>query len=368
MQNIFGPLDQSFWYNKNVFITGHTGFKGSWLALWLQKLGANVFGYALEPDTRPNMYTLSKVGFGIESTIGDIMDFQKLHKSLCQARPEIVFHLAAQPLVLEGYASPRNTYLTNIMGTVNLFESIRKIPTVRSVINITSDKCYENTNDLSIFSEDDPLGGNDPYSSSKASSEIITKSYRRSFFDKKKVGVATARSGNVIGGGDWGANRLVPDALSAFRSKVPLVIRNATHVRPWQHVLDPLRGYLLLAQSLFISREQFNGAWNFGPSDEGNLTVLDIVKILSQQWGQSASWVIDESDSQHEEKFLGLNAHKAEVRLGWQTALTAESACTYIVDWYQNFVEGNDLHGFSLRQIDEYVSHIKKQSKENISS
>lgn len=272
-------MNPDFWAGKKVFLTGHTGFKGGWLSLWLQSLGAEVHGYALNPPTEPNLFTVAKVGQGmVSSTIADIRDASALAQAMEIVQPDIVFHLAAQPLVRYSYAEPTETYATNVMGTVNLFEVIRKTSTVRAALNITTDKCYENREWLKPYREDEPLGGYDPYSSSKACSELVTAAYRQSFFTESGVAVASARAGNVIGGGDWAQDRLIPDFLRAIDSNKPLVVRAPNAIRPWQHVLEPLSGYLTLAERLFVDGADFAEAWNFGPADEDARNVEWIVE------------------------------------------------------------------------------------------
>lgn len=346
----------NFWQGKKVFVTGHTGFKGGWLSLWLQSLGAEVYGYALNPTTAPNLYTVARVSENLaSSTIADIRDALSLVKAMQFAQPDIVFHLAAQPLVRYSYAEPTETYATNVMGTVNLFEAVRKTSSVHAVINVTTDKCYENIESLRPYTEDDAMGGYDPYSSSKGCSELVTAAYRRSFLADAGVAVATARAGNVVGGGDWSEDRLIPDFLRAIDKNQPLVIRSPNAIRPWQHVLEPLAGYLLLAESLYNQGEKFAQGWNFGPSDEDAQSVAWIIdKLLATM--PNASWRIDEQPHLHEANYLKLDSSKARSQLGWQPRWNLETALEKIVDWHQAWHNQKDMWQFSLVQIHEYQS------------
>lgn len=344
----------NFWQGKRVFLTGHTGFKGGWLSLWLQSLGAEVYGYALNPSTMPNLFTAARVSESlIDSTIADIRDSLALSKAMLSAQPDIVFHLAAQPLVRYSYAEPVETYSTNIMGTVNLFEAVRKTPSVRAVVNVTTDKCYENREWIWPYREDEAMGGYDPYSSSKGCSELVTAAYRRSFLADASVSVATARAGNVIGGGDWSEDRLIPDFLRAIDKNQPLVIRSPNAIRPWQHVLEPMAGYLLLAESLYAQGEKFAQGWNFGPSDEDAQSVAWVVdKLIATM--PNASWKIDEQHQLHEANYLKLDSSKARSQLGWQPRWNLETALEKIVDWHQTWHNQKDMRQFSLDQIAEY--------------
>jgi CDP-glucose 4,6-dehydratase len=348
-----------FWQGKKVFLTGHTGFKGGWLSLWLESLGAQVYGYALKPSTTPNLFSIANVGKSLAaSTIADIRDSLALEKAMLSAQPDIVFHLAAQPLVRYSYAEPVETYSTNVMGTVNLFEAVRKTPSVRAVINITTDKCYENRESLKPYTEDDAMGGYDPYSSSKGCSELVTAAYRRSFLAEAGVAVATARAGNVIGGGDWSEDRLIPDFLRAIDKNETLVIRSPNAIRPWQHVLEPLSGYLQLAERLYMQGEQFAQGWNFGPSDHDAQTVAWILDKLTNMT-TVAMWTLDKEPQLHEANYLKLDSSKANTQLGWQARWNLETALLKIIDWHQHFKNGADMHKFSLMQIADYQKAAK---------
>jgi len=348
-----------FWQGKKVFLTGHTGFKGGWLSLWLQNLGAKVYGYALNPPTTPNLFTVASVAESlVSSTIADIRDASSFESAMLSAQPDIVFHLAAQPLVRYSYAEPVETYATNVMGTVNLFEAVRKTPSVRAVINITTDKCYENRESLRPYREDDAMGGYDPYSSSKGCSELVTAAYRRSFLAEAGVAVATARAGNVIGGGDWSEDRLIPDFLRAIDKNETLVVRSPNAIRPWQHVLEPLAGYLQLAERLFTQGEQFAQGWNFGPADEDAQTVAWIVDKLTATV-PNANWQLDQNLQPHEANYLKLDSTKARTQLGWQPRWKLEVALQKIMDWHQHWHKGGNMHQFSLTQIAEYQRAIK---------
>lgn len=348
-----------FWQGKKVFLTGHTGFKGGWLSLWLQSLGAQVYGYALPPPTTPNFFTVANVSKGlIESTIADIRDAASLEKAMLSAQPDIVLHLAAQPLVRHSYVDPVETYSTNVMGTVNLFEAVRKTSSVRAVVNVTTDKCYENREWIWPYREDEAMGGYDPYSSSKGCSELVTAAYRRSFLANASIAVATARAGNVIGGGDWAEDRLIPDFLRAIDKEQTLIIRSPDAIRPWQHVLEPLAGYLLLAEQLFKQGEIFAQGWNFGPSDEDARTVAWIVDKLMATVPNS-NWQIDHKPQLHEANYLKLDSSKAKMQLGWHPHWNLEVALQKIINWHQYWRNEGDMHQFSLMQIAEYQNATK---------
>ncbi|MGA2781155.1 MAG: CDP-glucose 4,6-dehydratase [Smithella sp.] len=348
-----------FWKNRKVFITGHTGFKGSWLSFWLNYLGADVTGYALEAPTNPNMFEICGIGKDMNSIIADIRDLSRLKTALKKAKPEIVIHMAAQPLVRESYRYPLETYSINFMGTVNLLEAVRSIDCVRAFINVTTDKVYENEERQKGYAEDEPLGGYDPYSSSKACSEIVTQAYRRSYFNPAKykshnVAVATVRAGNVIGGGDWGGDRLVPDFVRAILAKKEIKIRNPRAVRPWQHVLEPLAGYILLAEKLYKHGPGFASAWNFGPERKEAKPVEYIVKALCKKW-EGSSYSIDAGVHPHEAGYLYLNINKAKKLLGWKPKWPLDTVLDKVVEWTREYKNGADMKKVSLSQIKEYM-------------
>jgi CDP-glucose 4,6-dehydratase len=347
------------WQKRRVFLTGHTGFKGSWLALWLSKLGAHVRGYALDPCTEPNMFTLASVGKVVEDIRGDVRDYAKLEASMTEFAPEVVFHLAAQPIVRRSYADPVTTYGTNVMGTVHVMEAIRKTPSVRAVVCVTTDKCYQNQEWIWPYRETDPLGGHDPYASSKACAEIVSAAYRSSFFPIERlsehhVGLATARAGNVIGGGDWSEDRLIPDLVRGFVSGQPVLIRRPNAIRPWQHVLESLHGYIMLAQELLAQHANFASSFNFGPSDEDIWPVERIATKLVQTWGKGASWIHDAVPGVHEDHVLRLDASRARVELGWRPRLKIEAALEWTIAWYRAWNQGNNMAEFTAKQIVEY--------------
>ncbi len=348
-------VNSKFWKGRSVFLTGHTGIKGAWLALWLKHLGADVHGYALMPPTQPNLYSTALVSEGLASdTTGDLRDLSTLSAALGVAKPTVVIHMAAQALVRESYADPVATYSTNVMGTVNLLEAVRNTASVQAVLCITSDKCYENKEWLWGYRENDPMGGYDPYSSSKGCAELVTSAYYRSFFQDTGVGVATARAGNVICGGDWAKDRIVPDAMHAFIGNEPLVIRNPAAVRPWQHVLEPLVGYLTLCQQLMQDRKTFSGAWNFGPGDESAQSVSLLADILVTHWGESAQWQLDHDAQPHEAVMLKLDCSKAKGLLGWKPVWSLEKSLFETVNWYKAWQQQEEMATFSLGQITAY--------------
>jgi CDP-glucose 4,6-dehydratase len=351
-------LNKDFWHGKRVLLTGHTGFKGGWLALWLQRMGATVAGFALPAESTKSMFHLAAVGGAMESVLADIRDLTTLQRLVAQFHPEIVFHLAAQPLVRLSYLQPVETYQVNVMGTVHLLETLRSSPHCRVVVSITSDKCYENKESERAYRESDPLGGYDPYSSSKACAELVNAAYRSSFFQTprgKPIGIATARAGNVIGGGDFSRDRLVPDTMAAFLSGNPLSIRNPDAIRPWQHVLEPLSGYLQLAEKLWGDPQQYAQGWNFGPAPEDAKTVLWVVEKLRECWrGRQLSWNIEADRTLHEAKTLTLDSTKAHTCLGWKRRWNLEQALSAVVSWYQELEKGGSLREASLRQIATY--------------
>ena len=358
-------INEAFWINKKVFITGHTGFKGTWLSIWLQNLGALVTGYSLAPPTSPNMFDITSASENMQSFIGDIRDLDLLKKSLEEVQPEIIFHLAAQPLVRDSYNDPIETYSTNVMGTVNLLNIIRDVKSVRSVVVITTDKCYENKEWMWGYRETDPMGGYDPYSNSKGCVELVCSSFKMSFFNPKnynlhKVGLATARAGNVIGGGDWAKNRIMTDLISSFVENKQIYIRNPNSIRPWQHVLEPLSGYIILAQKLFNEGHIYSEGWNFGPSEDDAITVNEIVQKMIDILGFTPPLEIDNSEQLHEAATLKLDTSKARSKLKWLPKFKIDDALTYTVDWYIKYKEGHDMKKFTLEQITNYQNREKK--------
>lgn len=353
-------MDAAFWRGKRVFVTGHTGFKGSWLTLWLKQLGAEVTGYALSPSTTPSLFDLAGIGqHDCHSHIADIRDYPKLREKIAAATPDIVFHLAAQPLVRRSYADPRETYETNVMGTVNLLEAVRHTPSVRAAVIVTSDKCYENREWVWGYRENEPMGGHDPYSNSKGCAELVTAAMRASYFSahaqgKRQAAIASARAGNVIGGGDWADDRLIPDIVRAIAAGQPANIRNPNAIRPWQHVLEPLAGYLLLAERLHTRGTDFASGWNFGPSDDETRTVRWICDHMVQHWGQGAAWRQDGGSHPHEATYLKLDSSKARMQLGWRPRLTLAECLDWLVDWYRAHAVGQDMRAMTLQQINTY--------------
>ena len=348
-----------FWHGRRVLVTGHTGFKGGWLSLWLQRLGADVAGYSLAPPTSPSLFEEARVGERMASSIGDVRDLSALCAALAECRPEIVFHLAAQSLVRYSYAEPIETYSTNVMGTAHLLEAVRRTGGVRVVVNITSDKCYENREWAWGYRESDPMGGYDPYSSSKGCAELVTAAYRSSYFnpleyEKHGVALASVRAGNVIGGGDWARDRLIPDVMAAFLGQRPVQIRNPRAIRPWQHVLEPLHGYMRLAERLWSHGPEYAEAWNFGPDDSDAKSVEWIVSHLAQSWGDGARWQLDQSAHPHEARYLKLDCSKAKERLAWRPAWSLERALDHVVNWYRAFAARGDMRAVCERQIADY--------------
>ena len=350
-----GIVNSTFWNSKKVFLTGHTGFKGSWMSLWLQSMGAIVKGYSLEPNTTPNLYTVASVGTAMDSEIGDIRDLNQITKSMSDFNPDILFHMAAQPLVRLSYQEPVDTYTTNVIGTVNVLEAARKCKSLKAIISVTTDKCYENKEWDWGYRESEPMGGHDPYSSSKGCAELVTSAYRRSFFSSDDTAsLASARAGNVIGGGDWAEDRLIPDILRAFEKSEPVVIRNPLSTRPWQHVLEPLSGYLVLAQELFLNGDNFAEGWNFGPKDEDCKPVSWILDEMVSHWGNNASWGLDKNNNPHEAGFLKLDCSKASNRLKWNPKWNLQLTLKSIVDWHQLYTNGGDLKKQCLKEINTY--------------
>jgi CDP-glucose 4,6-dehydratase len=357
-------IDSAFWKNKRVFITGHTGFKGSWLCLWLSRLGAKVIGYSLSPPTNPSLFELAKVKQCLDKNItGDVRDATKLANSLRDSRAEIVIHMAAQPLVRDSYKIPVDTYAINVMGTVNLLEAVRVSgKSVRAVINVTTDKVYENREWVWGYRENEPLGGYDPYSNSKACSELVTAAYRNSFFNpdrfsEHKCAIATARAGNVIGGGDWAMDRIVPDCIRALKAGKPVIVRNPDSIRPWQHVLEPLSGYLCLAEKLYKKGASFAQSWNFGPNENDCKPVEYLVKTICAQWGPKATFSIAKNKGLHEATFLKLDCSKAASALGWRPRWNIDATLRATVAWYKTYHERRrGIFEFCLEQIREIES------------
>ncbi|MEO6983202.1 MAG: CDP-glucose 4,6-dehydratase [Edaphobacter sp.] len=355
----------SIWQNKKVFLTGHTGFKGGWLALWLSKLGANVRGYALDPSTTPSLFETARIGTIVEDIRGDIRDAASLNRAIQSFAPEVVFHLAAQPLVRASYEDPIGTYETNVIGTARVLDAIRRTPSVRAVVSVTTDKCYENKEWIWPYRETDPLGGYDPYSSSKACAEIVSAAFRQSYFPvnkiaEHKVAIATARAGNVIGGGDWSTDRLLPDLIRGFLSGKPVLIRRPNAIRPWQHVLEPLQGYIRLAEQLLTPNPEeaarYATAYNFGPSAEDAKPVSWIADCMTRYWGNGASWILDEAESPHEAGYLKLDASRAHADLHWTPRLNLDAALDLLVQWYRAWQSEADMQALTLAQIAAYES------------
>jgi len=349
-------VDPGFWRGRRVLLTGHTGFKGSWLSLWLTALGAEVTGFSRDIPTLPSLYELARVGERVEWIRADIRDPDAVSGALRRVAPEIVIHMAAQSLVRRSFVDPLETYATNVMGTVNLLEAVRATEQVRIVINVTSDKCYENREWEWGYREDEPMGGHDPYSNSKGCAELITAAYRRSFFSAAdRARVASARAGNVIGGGDWGEDRLVPDLMRAVLAGETLRVRNPSAIRPWQHVLNPLSGYLMLAQEL-ASRPELADGWNFGPADDDARPVSWVVARLSERWPDEVRWETDAGGHPHEAHFLKLDSSRARARLGWRPGWDLADGLDAVVEWYDAFARGDDVSAVTLRQIERFTS------------
>ncbi len=356
-------MSPDFWKGKRVFLTGHTGFKGSWLSLWLQTLGAELTGYALAPPTNPSLFEVAEVGQGMRSIIADIRDLPALQKAMREAKPEIVIHMAAQPLVRYSYDNPVETYAINVMGTVHLLEAVRQTGTVRALVNVTSDKCYENKEWPWGYRENEAMGGHDPYSNSKGCAELVTAAYRSSYFNPARhgehgAGIATGRAGNVIGGGDWAEDRLIPDILRAIQARQPVQIRNPHAIRPWQHVLEPLSGYLTLAQKLYTDGPAYAEGWNFGPPDTDARPVQWIVEQFTAQWGEGASWQLDANPHPHEAHYLKLDCSKACAKLGWHPRWNLPATLAGIVRWHKQMLLGDNMQTVSLQQIADYQSQV----------
>jgi CDP-glucose 4,6-dehydratase len=348
-------IDQDFWQGKRVFLTGHTGFKGSWMALWLHSLGAVVKGYALPPPTTPSLFNEAKIGLIIDSQIDDIRDQDALHGSMTTFNPDILIHMAAQPLVRYSYDAPIETYEVNVIGTAKVLEVARNCTNLKAIVNITTDKCYENDGRPQGYKEDDPMGGHDPYSSSKGCAELVASAYRRSFFQEQGVALASARAGNVIGGGDWADDRLIPDILRSFEKNKPVVIRNPKATRPWQHVLEPLSGYLILAQKLYKNHKDYSEGWNFGPNEKDVKPVDWILDKMILKWPNS-SWELDQNFNPHEASFLKLDISKANSRLGWKPIWELDHTLEKIIDWHQAWIDKKDMQVVCLSEIKDYMN------------
>ena len=351
-----GTVDPQFWRGRRVLVTGHTGFKGSWLSLWLQSLGAEVTGFSDGVPTQPSLYELARVGTGMESVVGDVRDADAVAAAVAGCKPEIVIHMAAQPLVRRSFAEPRATYETNVMGTVNLLEAVRLDGGVRAVVNVTTDKCYENREWEWGYREDEPMGGHDPYSSSKGAAELVTSAYRRSFFsDPEGPRLASARAGNVIGGGDWGEDRLVPDLMRAALAGETAQVRNPNSIRPWQHVVNPLSGYLVLAQAIWES-PQHAGGWNFGPPDEEARPVGWLIDRLASLWPERVRWAVDDGPHPHEANYLKLDSSLARSRLGWRPLVALDLALEETAAWYRELEAEAEMREVTLRQLELFGS------------
>lgn len=352
-----GKVNPNFWKGKRVFLTGHTGFKGSWLSLWLQLMGAEVKGFSLTPPTTPSLFAEANVAQQMQSEIGDIRDFSKLSESIRTFNPDVLLHLAAQPLVRLSYKEPIETYSTNVMGTVNVLEASRYASHLKAIVVITTDKCYENREWEWGYRENEPMGGHDPYSNSKGCAELVVSAYRRSFFHTNDTAaVASARAGNVIGGGDWAEDRLIPDILRAFEKQQPVIIRNPLSTRPWQHVLEPLSGYLVLAQQLYNQGNTFAEGWNFGPKDDDCQPVQWILDKMVYFWGEGAHYQIDNSEQPHEANFLKLDCSKAANRLKWHPQWRLEQTLEQIIQWHRAWLQGEEMQTHCLREIKEYMN------------
>jgi len=359
-------LFNNIFKDKQVLITGHTGFKGAWLSIWLHELGAKITGYALAPPTQPCLFETSAISTRVDSTAGDVRNFEELRKLIKSSKPEIVFHLAAQTIVRKSYKDSLETYETNIMGTVNLLEACRDSVSVRVIVVVTSDKCYEIMDHNRGYKENDPIGGHDPYSSSKGCAELITAAYRKSYFNNEnsknhKISLVSVRAGNVIGGGDWAEDRLVPDCVKALAQKKPIVVRYPDAIRPWQHVLDPLYGYLLLVSRLYENRPELRGAWNFGPDDDAFKPVKWIVSQLSERWGHDVPLIMDQKNNSFEDNCLWLDSGKAKSGIGWSPKWSIATALQKTVEWYKAFYSNEaDMFNLTVNQISDYQISIHK--------
>jgi CDP-glucose 4,6-dehydratase len=350
-------ITREFWRDKNVLITGHTGFKGGWLSAWLKMIQANVSGLALMPDSEPSLFNVAHISDGMSSHIGDIRDLEYVKGLIDEVRPDIVFHLAAQSLVRESYLRPVETFETNVIGTVNLLQAVRDVDSVRVVVNVTSDKCYENKGTDHRYNEDDPMGGDDPYSASKACTELAIAAMRSSFFENTTCQIASARAGNVFGGGDWAKDRLVPDLLMALSENRSAQIRNPNSIRPWQHVLEPLSGYIFLAERMWNDENTYSEGWNFGPTMDSEVTVAKIADMLVKIWNENASWKkIDYQETiMKEASYLKLDSSKSNNKLAWQPRWNLEQGLAKTVEWYKAFLRAEDVQEVTMKQISDFM-------------
>lgn len=367
LEGLVSVMTSEFWNNRPVFLTGHTGFKGTWMSLWLQQMGADLTGYALAPDTEPSMFDVVQADQGMNSIIADVRDLETLKAAMHQAQPEVVIHMAAQPLVRDSYVIPVETFDTNVMGTVNVLEACRGCPSVRSVVVVTTDKCYENREWVWGYREDEPMGGHDPYSASKGCTELVAAAYRKSFFnhgeDMHPAQLATARAGNVIGGGDWAKDRLIPDIVRAFSENEKVIIRSPNAVRPWQHVLEPVSAYLMLAEKLYNEGDPFAEAWNIGPVTTDAKPVSWIMERMVDTWGDGAAWQLDQGAQPHEAQALNLDISKAQKYLGWQPTLDLAQAIDWLVGWYRAYYgKQQDMRELTLSQIGAFMKGPQAQA------
>ncbi len=355
-------MNSEFWSGKKVLITGHTGFKGSWLSLWLQHRDVKVTGLALDPPTTPSLFDIANVADGMTSIIGDIRNGAVVKDAFDRCTPDIVIHMAAQPLVLYSYDNPVETYETNVMGTVHILEACRQSDSVKAAVMITTDKCYENKEWVWGYREDEPMGGYDPYSNSKGCSELVISAYRQSYFNAggHHAAIASTRAGNVIGGGDWAADRLIPDFMNAILENKPVIIRSPTSIRPWQHVLEPLNGYLMLAENLYTNKTDFSEAWNFGPDQSDAREVQWIINRIAKLWGEGAKWRLDKKPHPHEATYLKLDCSKAHTLLGWHPRLSLATTLQWIVEWYKHYRDSSDMRAITLQEIERYEAITTK--------
>jgi CDP-glucose 4,6-dehydratase len=354
-------IDHNFWQGKRVFLTGHTGFKGSWLSLWLNSLGAEVKGYALTPPTTPSLFNEAKIDSIVDSQIGDIRDQEVLYESMVAFNPDLLIHMAAQPLVRYSYDAPIETYEVNVIGTAKVLEVARSCTNLKAIVNITTDKCYENDGRSQGYKENDAMGGHDPYSSSKGCAELVASSFYRSFLQEQGIGLASVRAGNVIGGGDWADDRLIPDILRSFEKSEPVIIRNPKAIRPWQHVLEPLSGYLILAQKLYKNQEKYAEGWNFGPNNDNAKPVNWILNKMVSKW-PNTSWELDKESNLHEADFLKLDISKAKSKLDWRPVWKLNCTLDHIVAWHRAWLNKEDMQVLCLAEIKEYTKDMNNEN------